>query len=287
MARVKQKLRGSVSQSVPGRRPTKGNDAPWLTFGVRLALLVAVACVILIGAAWFFKSDWPERQVTKVENGALTLTQKANFAVKDIAVEGRNHTEKNDLFAALGVSAGHPILAIDPEQAAEKVRALPWVEDVTIERRLPDSLYVKLTERTPIARWQHQGRTVVIDRMGKELAGAAPEAFMNLPLVVGADAPANTEALLHALRAVPEVLSVMKAASRVGGRRWDLYLGPKVIARLPEDGFDAALLRLARLMKEQKILDRAIVAIDLRVQDRLVIEPATPETPPENKETKR
>jgi cell division protein FtsQ len=56
---------------------------------------------------------------------------------------------------------------------------------------------------------------------------------------------------------------------------------------LPEEDLHGALARLEKLMKDQKILDRAIVAIDLRVADRLVIEPAPEAAATETKESPR
>jgi cell division protein FtsQ len=44
--------------------------------------------------------------------------------------------------------------------------------------------------------------------------------------------------------------------------------------RLPEDDLDAALHRLSVLISQEKLLDRDIVAVDLRIPDRLTIEPA-------------
>jgi cell division protein FtsQ len=65
----------------------------------------------------------------------------------------------------------------------------------------------------------------------------------------------------------------MTAAVRVGERRWDVHLEPDVIARLPEKDIDDALKRLSDLITDKKILERNVAAIDLRLPDRLVIEP--------------
>ncbi len=82
--------------------------------------------------------------------------------------------------------------------------------------------------------------------------------------------------MLTALKDFPSIRQVLKAAVRVGERRWNLHLQPGMIARLPEDGMAAALKRLAYLIQEQKVLERNIVAIDLRQTDRFFIEPGNP-----------
>jgi cell division protein FtsQ len=108
------------------------------------------------------------------------------------------------------------------------------------------------------------------------LPDAKPEQFESLPLVVGADAPPETKALLDVLGDYPVVREKMTAAVRVGARRWDLHFSPNVTARLPERKVTSALKLLSSLISERKILERDISAIDLRLPDRLVIESAHP-----------
>ncbi len=268
-------LRGSVSQNFSSR--SRGRTSPPIfTLGWRLALLVGSAAMLLLLGTWLWHSGWPERQADRLANASLRMTKKARFALKDITVKGRKYTSKKEILDALGVSAGMPILAIDLDAAHTRLTQLPWIESVSIKRQLPDTLAVRLTEREPMARWQNGGQITVIDRKGAPLTIAKPEDFASLLLVVGPDAPKETEALLTALKDFPSIRQVLKAAVRVGERRWNLHLQPGMIARLPEDGMAAALKRLAYLIQEQKVLERNIVAIDLRQTDRFFIEPGNP-----------
>jgi cell division protein FtsQ len=50
-----------------------------------------------------------------------------------------------------------------------------------------------------------------------------------------------------------------------------LKLDRGIEARLPEEGEAEAIGRLASLVREQKLLERAIVAVDLRMPDRVVM----------------
>jgi cell division protein FtsQ len=63
-------------------------------------------------------------------------------------------------------------------------------------------------------------------------------------------------------------------AARVGERRWTLFLDNGIKVALPEYGVPAALSMLSRLEREQALLEKGIVAIDLRLAGRVVIEPA-------------
>jgi len=279
MPRVKKKkkpLRGSVRQNTAtAKRGSNEESRPWFGFGARLALLILVTIAIIVSTAWLWRSEWPHRQARRATNAILRLTQKTGFAVTDVMVQGRHYTNKQALLEALGIKAGAPIVLFSPEQAHENIMALPWSESVSVLRSMPNKIIVRLSERQPMARWQHNGKTVVIDRDGKELTEAQADQFLNLPLVVGDAAPEQTKDLLSSLQAFPVVARLLKAAVRVGERRWNFYIQPNLLIRLPEDGIDDALVKLTTLIQEQKITDRNVVAVDLRLPDRMVIEPGT------------
>jgi cell division protein FtsQ len=247
-------------------------------FGLLARLgIVAGSLTLIVGLGfWLWCIGWPQRQVEHALSAAMNLTQKAHFSVADIEVEGRNHTAKDALANALGTAAGAPILDFDVAAAESRIAKLSWVDTVIVERRLPDTIIVRLTEREPLARWQHDNRTIVIDANGKELPEAPLEQFSNLPMVVGAGAAVEAHKLLDALKDYPEVADKMTAAVWVGLRRWDIYLTPKIPVRMPEGGLPNGLKRLSDLITDKKILDRNIASIDLRIPDQIILEPAPP-----------
>ncbi len=63
-----------------------------------------------------------------------------------------------------------------------------------------------------------------------------------------------------------------KAAIYVGERRWNLRLKDGLDIRSPEQDVGNALAMLSRLDKEDKLFSRDIVAVDMRLPDRLVVQ---------------
>lgn len=250
------------------------------------AVLVAAG---LGGATWLWTSGAVERQVARFGDALLQTTAGSGFKVAEVLVEGRKRTARSTLLEILDVARGAPILAFDPHTAQHRLQALPWVARASVERRLPDLIYVRLQEREPIALWQERGRLSVIDDAGEVIDGAAPETFAHLPVLVGPDAPAHAAALLGMLAAEPDLGSKVIAAVRVQGRRWNLRLDNGIDVRLPEDGPGAAWAQLARIQREHGLLERDVTTIDLRLPDRLVVRTApgvepTP-LPPKGEET--
>ena len=71
------------------------------------------------------------------------------------------------------------------------------------------------------------------------------------------------------------------AAVLVRGRRWNVRLAGGIDVRLPEDDPRAAWAQLARMQREHGVLERDVIAIDLRMPDRLVVRTAPGATPQE------
>jgi cell division protein FtsQ len=216
----------------------------------------------------------------KVSQRLLEASAALGFRVADIRVEGRATTERDTILAALGASPGTPILAIDPARAKAQLESLPWVRSATIERRLPDTIYVRLTERQPMALWQHGGKIELIDKSGAVIPVTRLDRFAKLPMVVGEDAAAHAADLLTMLSTEPELAARVTAAIEVGGRRWNLKIDNAIDVLLPSDDAAAAWADLARLQRKDAILQHDVRAIDLRLPDRLVVRVA-PEPPKE------
>ena len=58
---------------------------------------------------------------------------------------------------------------------------------------------------------------------------------------------------------------------RIRDRRWNLEFDKNITVQLPEKGALEAWQALGRLQNEQRILDKDVVAIDLRARDRLYV----------------
>ena len=63
----------------------------------------------------------------------------------------------------------------------------------------------------------------------------------------------------------------MLAAVLIAERRWNLRLKNGIDVRLPESGVDQALAELITLDHDKKLMSRDLVAIDLRLPDRITV----------------
>jgi cell division protein FtsQ len=253
----------------------------------RIALRVGLPVLLLGGLAGAAGWAWTSGLVTRTAEQGIARLQAwsadAGLAVQDVLVTGRTRSEPGRILDALGVDRGDPMLAFDPATAQRRLEALPWVRKATVERRLPDEIFLTLEERTPLALWQLDGRVRVIDAGGKPLNGVDPRHYADLPLVVGQGANDEARELLRALDSEPDLAARVEAAIRVSERRWNVRLNNGVDVQLPAENPAAAWSHLARIEQRQGLLQRDVRTIDLRLPDRMVVrmgEDADPMAPP-------
>jgi cell division protein FtsQ len=249
-----------------------------------ISAVISIALLLMVLVALGQSTD-PSGFANRMreEIGAAT-----GLKIEHVEILHQKQTPQPLIDAALAPSPGAaligvPILNYQLGAARERLMQIPWIAQATVERRLPDTLVVDLTEHDAFAIWQHQGRFVLIDRSGRPLPDVDVANFKQLPLVVGEGAPAAAPALLDTIAKFPAIQKLVTAVVRVGDRRWDLYLVGGAEVLLPQGHDEAALTRLAELDAQYKLLERPLAAIDLRQPDKLVIRlrgtPAPPAPP--------
>jgi len=234
--------------------------------------------VLLLGcggaAGWW---AWHEGWLVEARNrldavGRSIVGAITPFKLTDVTVEGRDYVEKSAILAALDVKPGDSLLGVDLQASRQRLEAIDWVESATVERRLPDTLYVTLKERRAVAIWQSGAEYTLIDTDGRTVrASRMPPGAETLLLLGGAGAPEHVGELLLLLAYEPTVARQLRAAVWVGQRRWNLILTNGVEIWLPEEDAVAALKQLAVLDTQHKLLSREFGVVDLRLPDKLYL----------------
>jgi len=270
-ARAEKRAKPAAARARRARRWTRGQ---------RLAATGSALLLAIVGGSWGLERSGAVATIGHTAAGGFfAATAELGLRVRDVEVEGREHASRAAILDALDVGRGTPILAVDPFAAKERIESIAWVRAASVERRLPDTLFIHLVERQPLAYWQRDGKLVLIDRDGVVVPTDHLDSFGNLPVLVGADAPQAGGALIDMLATEPTLAPRVAAAVRIGGRRWTIHFDNGVDVALPEDNATAAWHRLAALEHSDGILERAIEQVDMRLPDRLTIRVAPSEMP--------
>ncbi|PYQ34388.1 MAG: hypothetical protein DMF55_09605 [Acidobacteria bacterium] len=222
---------------------------------IRISLVALVLAVAAVGLARFF-------------GGSL-------FSLQRIRVSGNSRARTEEILRAVEPWRGTNLVALDLSGIAHAVGVQPWVERVTLSKRLPDGLAIRVTERKAVALFREGSRLWWLSREGRTIALYDPRADSAEYVLVSGDRRALPEAagLLEDLRSMPA----------------DYFSALSEISALPDGGFgimDSVFRRPVRVLRRDapaKI--RALLeargfiesrgwearAIDLRFSDRIVL----------------
>jgi cell division protein FtsQ len=241
----------------------------------RLALMGSGVLAVSLGVGYLgylvVANNVIDQSVDWVQEKRLQALGGVGLVVQEVSVVGRERTPSDQLMAALNVVRGTSIVDFDPEAARARIEKLGWVEEASVMRRYPDEIFVRLNERRPFARWQKNGKTVIIDRKGAVVAKRDQSEFKHLPKVVGFGANDKAASLFDMLAKSPALFTRLQNAVRIRDRRWNLEFSNGVKVLLPEEGTEHAWSQLEKLQANRKILNKGVMAIDLRNGDRMFV----------------
>ncbi len=250
-------------------RPSRRQVSLWEGFRNYYAAKRAVFLLLFIAipaAAWSL--GWVHSAGQQLALKGESVLASSGFVVKDILVEGRKQADPKTILAAVGSTRGDSIFACDPMGSKERLEKITWIQSATVQRRMPDTIYIRLVERNPIAIWQNDGARYLVDEHGAVIENFDAQEFKHLLVVTGGAAPKHAKDLLDSFNEFSELREQVKSAVFISGRRWDLIMKNNVRVKLPEKNIPVALTHLQRLDKEHRLTDGRVATIDLRLPDR-------------------
>jgi cell division protein FtsQ len=202
--------------------------------------------------------------------------QSSRFAVQTIEVQGAVHTPRAAIDAVSQQYVGLNLFQIDIARVQNDLGGLPWVSRIDIEKKLPDTLRIKIAERNPVALVRDGDRLRYVDDHGVAFADLSPTVGDDdLPLITDAHGEelVRSVALLRSLRTgdpqIYQRISEVRPIAPRGFALFDRHLNAFVYANA-EDASTKWRSLYAVLQAEH---GQKIEYADLRFADRLVIKP--------------
>lgn len=265
-----------------GRRPVPKRAPPKISWGDRilaslpiseaaLRRVVTMAIVAAVAGAGFAIAN-VFGVPAAIGVAAAETAGRAGFRVEQIEVTGLKRMDRMSVYAVALDQQSRAMPLVDLEAVRVKLLDYGWIKDAQVSRRLPNTLLIHVVERAPAAVWQTKGQLTLIDATGVPLEPVRAEAMPDLPLVIGRGANLQ-EASYQALMAeAPALKSLVRAATWVGNRRWDLLFTTGETLMLPEGDADAAkaLVKFAEMDGADRLLGQNWVRFDMRFPNQML-----------------
>ena len=135
------------------------------------------------------------------------------FQMKETLVRGTERLQNDDVVELTGLKPSQNILMTNLGAVARKVKANPWVKDVSVRRDFPDRLVIEVTERKPVALVERGDGLYFIERDGTAFEKIAAGEKTDLPVLTGfyRKGAENREMILKSL----ELLDFMASYTEV------------------------------------------------------------------------
>lgn len=199
--------------------------------------------------------------------GESLLARLSYFRVRHVEIYGRRYLSPDDVLARMRVDTMASVWG-DLAMYERRIARHPLVRSVTVERKLPGTLVVRVEENRPVAFVPAAGGLRAVDASGRLLPIDPSTADVDLPIVARADT-----ALLRLLADVhtraPGLYQQISSARRVGRDELAVEMS-SVLVRAPAD---IAADRLADIVPVENDLARRharAAELDLRYRDQVI-----------------
>ncbi|AQR73512.1 cell division protein FtsQ/DivIB [Sphingomonas sp. LM7] len=246
--------------ALPFSQATLTQIATWTIVG-------SVGAVALAVATWFGVPAMAGVAVADVVG-------EAGLKVDEIQIDGIKRMDKMTVYTQALDQDSRAMPLVDLALVRERLLKYPWVKDARVSRRLPNTLRIFIIEREPAAIWQSHGQLLLVDPTGVPLEPVSTDAMPDLPLLIGEGANAQEPARRTLIDAAPSLKHLVKAATWIGNRRWDLTFASGEKLQLPEGEEEAAksLRKFAELDAAQGLLRKGTIRFDMRVPGNMVMQ---------------
>ncbi|MBA2685344.1 MAG: FtsQ-type POTRA domain-containing protein [Gemmatimonadaceae bacterium] len=213
---------------------------------------VAAVIVVLIATPWW---------------GPRALSHLDFFRVRHVEVSGQRYLPPEDVLKRLRVDTTTNVWT-DLHELERRVKTHPQVKSVSIDRNLPGTLVVHVTENLPVAFVSAAGGLRAVDADGRFLPIDPSRIAIDLPVLARADT-----VLLHLLANVrsvsPALFGEISDIRRTGGTDIALTLSSAQVRALAS----ITAQRLADIIPVEADLARRkarVTELDLRFRDQVI-----------------
>ncbi len=242
-----------------------------LTPGIRLGLRIGVPFCLTLAAASAFLADERRRDALNlfVVELRASIEERPEFMVRLMAIDGAGLNLAQDIREVVPLDFPVTSFDLDIEQIRNVIAGLDPVKTASVRIRPGGVLQVDVTERKPEVIWRTHHGLEMLDGNGAHVDDTPTRAaHADLPLILGQGADEHVPEALALIAAAKPLGKRLRGLVRMGERRWDVVLDRGQRILLPADYPVRALERVIMLNQGSELLERDVVAVDMRLGER-------------------
>jgi cell division protein FtsQ len=142
------------------------------------------------------------------------------LGVRQVDVRGNVALTEDEVRAVAAIESGSPLVRLDLQEIHDRVAGIPRVAAVEVERQLPGTVRLLITERAPVGSVKLPDGFHLVDSTGKDFAvlPAAAPGVPELVLTLPSSSDPATRAVVGVVNGLPEKLrpEVVSVAATTG-----------------------------------------------------------------------
>ena len=227
---------------------------------------LTIFIISLLLTIFFKNSDF--EKYSKLLNNFLI---KNGFTINNIQILGIKNIPKETIIKIVNNENKSNILNVNLLNIYNNLRNNDWVEELYIERVLPNTIKISIKEKEAIGIWQYEMSNKLITKNGEIISTANINKFkIDLPIIHGNDANKNANSILKILETNKVLTKNIWSLDYINNRRWNLHFKQGIIVLLPSKGVLKAWNEIIKLQKNYDVLNLGLTELDLRNPNKIL-----------------
>jgi len=196
---------------------------------------------------------------------------KNGFTINNIQILGIKNIPKETIIKIVNNENKSNILNVNLLNIYNNLRNNDWVEELYIERVLPNTIKISIIEKEAIGIWQYEMSNKLITKNGEIISTANINKFkIDLPIIHGNHANKNANSILKILETNKVLTKNIWSLDYINNRRWNLHFKQGIIVLLPSEGVLRAWNEIIKLQKNYDVLNLGLTELDLRNPNKIL-----------------
>ena len=196
---------------------------------------------------------------------------KNGFTINNIQILGIKNITKETIIKIVNNEKQSNILNVNLLNIYNNLKNNDWVEELYIERVLPNTIKISIKEKEAIGIWQYEMSNKLITKDGEIISTANINKFkIDLPIIHGNDANKNANSILKILETNKVLAKNIWSLDYINNRRWNLHFKQGIIVLLPSKGVLKAWNKIIKLQRSYDVLNLGLTELDLRNPNKIL-----------------